>query len=323
MNCREARELFSAKADDLLTTEQRAALDGHLQGCADCRHEWERFRQTVSLLHSVGEARAPAGFARRVMEASRREPWHRRLLRGVFLPLHVRLPLEVAALVLVSTLAIFLYRQTPELQRAVEAPQSGVVASAPEAPAKSAEAEQAQGYGQTAAAPPAAPAPAEERQGVLQGAKERDEFARKQEAAPAPAEPPAVGGRLDAAREVQAPRGQDVQAPRAKDVQKSVAGKPELKAAARAQGPFHLMGLLRPKSPATLDTQLNDLVKQAGGILVRDADRVGPGSIVEVVIPRDAYPRLEEGLRQIGDFTIETRAKAFPDQVRIGLRISQ
>ncbi|MEK6666478.1 MAG: zf-HC2 domain-containing protein [candidate division NC10 bacterium] len=321
MNCHETRDLFSAKADDLLTTEQRAALDGHLQGCADCSREWERFRQTVSLLHSVQEGRAPAGFASRVIEAARREPWHRRLLRGVFLPLHVRLPLEVAALVLVSTLAIFLYRQTPELQRAVEAPQSGVVASAPEAPAKSAEAEQVQGYAKTEAAPPAAPAPAEERQGVLQDVKERDRLAKKQEA-PA-AELPVGAGRADAAREVQAPRGQDVQAPRAKDVQKSVAGKPELKAAARAQGPFHLMGLLRPKSPATLDTQINDLVKQAGGILVRDADRVGPGSIVEVVIPRDAYPRLEEGLRQIGEFTIETRAKTFPDQVRIGLRIAQ
>jgi hypothetical protein len=319
MNCHEARDLFSAKVDDLLTAEQRGALDGHLRGCADCPREWERFRQTVSLLHSVGEARAPARFAARVIEAARREPWHRRFLRGLFLPLHVRLPVEVAALVLVSTLAIFLYRQTPELQRAVEAPQSGVVAPASEAPAKSGEAEQVQGYAKSEAAPPLA----EERQGVLQGAKERDQFAGKQEAAPAPAQPPAAAGRTDAARELQTPRGQDVQAPRAKDVQKSVAAKPELKAAARAQGPFHLMGLLRPKSPATLDTQLNDLVKQAGGILVRDADRVGPGSIVEVVIPRDAYPRLEAGLREVGDFTIETRAKAFPDQVRIGLRIAQ
>ena len=307
MNCHETRDLFSAKADDLLTTEQRAALDGHLQGCADCSREWERFRQTVSLLHSVQEGRAPAGFASRVIEAARREPWHRRLLRGVFLPLHVRLPLEAAALVLVATVAIFLYRQTPELQRAAEAPRSGVVAPTSEAPAKSADLEQAQGYGQTAATPQA-PAPAEERQGALQEAKERDQFARKQEAAPAPAEPPAAAGRRDAARELQKPT-----APQ----------RSELKAAARAQGPFHLMGLLRPKSPATLDTELNDLVKQAGGILVRDADRVGPGSIVEVVIPRDAYPRLEEGLRQIGDFTIETRAKTFPDQVRIGLRIAE
>ncbi len=312
MNCHEARDLFSAKADDLLTAEQRAGLDAHLRSCADCPREWERFRRTVSLLHSVGEARAPAGFASRVIEAARREPWHRRFLRGVSLPLRVRLPLEVAALVLVSTLAIFLYRQTPELQRVVEAPQSGVVAPASEAPAKSADLEQAQGYAKTETEPPPAPAPAEERQGVLRGAKERDQVAGKQEA----------GGRTDAARELQAPRGQDVQAPRAKEAQKSVAAKPDLKAAARAQGPFHLLGLLRPKSPATLDTQLNDLVKQAGGILVRDADRVGPGSIVEVIVPRDAYPRLEEGLRQIGDFTIETRTKAFPDQVRIGLRIS-
>ena len=52
MNCHETRDLFSAKADDLLTTEQRAALDGHLQGCADCSREWERFRQTRSEEHT-------------------------------------------------------------------------------------------------------------------------------------------------------------------------------------------------------------------------------------------------------------------------------
>ncbi len=307
MNCHEARGLFSAKVDDLLTADQRAALDGHLRGCADCSREWERFRQTVGLLRSVGEARAPAGFASRVIEAARREPWHRRLLRSVFLPLHVKLPLEAVAVVLVSTLAIFLYRQTPELERAVEAPQSGVVAPASEAPAKTADLEQAQDYGKTAAEPQAVPSPTEQRQGALQEAKERDQVARKQEAAPALAEPPAAGGRLEA------PRG----------LQKSVATpRSDLKAAARAQGPFHLVGLLRPQSPVTVDAQLNDLVKQVGGILTRDAERIGPGSIVEVVVPRDAYPRLEAGLRQIGNFTVETRAQAFPDQVRIGLRIA-
>ncbi|MBI2152306.1 MAG: zf-HC2 domain-containing protein [Candidatus Rokubacteria bacterium] len=306
MTCHDARDLFSARVDGLLTAEQRVALEGHLQSCADCAREWDRFSRTVSLLHSVPEARAPAGFAARVLEAAGREPWPRRLLRNVFVPLHVKLPLEAAAIVLVSTLVIFLYRQTPELQRAAEAPPSaGIVTQASEAPAKSADVEQAQGYGKTAAAPQAAPPPAEERQGALQDVKERDRLAKKQEAAPA--EPPAVGGRLDATREAQ----------------KSVVPRSELKTAARAQGPFHLMGLLRPKSLATLDAELNGLVKEVGGVLVRDADRVGPGSIVEVVVPRDAYPRLEAGLRQLGDFTVETRAQTFPDQVRIGLRIAQ
>lgn len=284
MNCQEARELFSAKVDDLATREQRSALDGHLQGCADCAREWERFRQTVSLLHSVTEARAPAGFARRVVEAARPEPWHRRLLRGIFLPLHVKLPLEAAALVLVSTLVIVLYRQTAEFQRAVEGPVPAVTAPAAESPPKVAE------YG--ARREPEA-------------AMERDQPATKEEALPA--ERPSVGGQRDVSREAR----------------KSAAPAPESKGAARAQGPFHMVGLLRPTNREALDSQLGDLVKRVGGILVRAADRVEPGSIVEVVVPRDAYPRLLAGLRQIGDFTVETRAQTFPDQIRIGLRIAR
>ena len=132
----------------------------------------------------------------------------------------------------------------------------------------------------------------------------KDQPAAKEETVPA--ERPSVGGLTDVSREAR----------------KSAAPAPESKVAARAQGPFHLVGLLRPTGRETLDSQLGDLVKQAGGILVRDADRVGPGSIVEVIIPREAYPRLLAGLRQIGDFTVETRAKAFPDQVRIGIRIA-
>lgn len=305
MNCHEARGLFSAKVDDLATREQRSALDGHLQRCADCAREWERFRQTVGLLHSVTEARAPAGFARRVVAAPPPERWHRRLLRGIFLPLHVKLPLEAAALVLVSTLVIVLYRQTPEFQRAVEAPPSpGVTAAAPRSPPEVAQSEASRRPGESGSASQAMPL-AGPPQGALQDVKEKDRLEKKPEAAPA--EPESVGGRMDASREAR----------------KSAAPAAERKLAARAQGPFHLLGLLRPTNREGLDSQLGDLVKQIGGILVRDAERVGPGSIVEVVVPRDAYPRLLAGLRQIGDFTVETRARTLPDQMRIGIRIAE
>lgn len=179
--------------------------------------------------------------------------------------------MEAAALVLVSMLAVFLYRQTPEVRRAVEAPASpAVTAPAPEPPAKAGQAS-----------------------GRLEYFRTEKDRPSKEEA-------------LDAAREAR------TYAPPAA----------EPKLAVRAQGPFHLVGLLRPRNRDTLDSQLGDLVKQAGGILVRDADRVGPGSIVEVVLPREAYPRLEAGLRELGDFTVETRARTFPHQLRIGLRIA-
>lgn len=312
MTCQEARELFSAKADDLLTAEQGAALNGHFATCPDCPREWERFERTVNLLRSVGEARAPAGFARRVIEAAGREPLPRRLIRGIFVPIRVKLPLEAAALVLVSTLVILLYRQTPETQRAVEGPRApAVTAPAPPPPAKSAEVKAPQRVVKAAepeGTPPASapsPTPAEaERFGSLGAFQEKDRPGKKEEAAQA--EPPAVGGRTDVLSEAG----------------KSLAPSSVEKLAARAQGPFQLIARLRPKSLDSLQSQLNDLVKQVGGILVRDAEPMAVGSLVEVVVPRDAYPRLEIGLRQIGDFSVETRAPNFPDQVRIALRIT-
>lgn len=314
MSCHEARELFSANADELLAPDQRLALDRHLQGCAECAREWDRFRRTVSLLRSVEEARAPAGFARRVIEAAAREPWPRRLLRGIFLPLHVKLPLEAAAVVLVSTLVILIYRQTPELQRAAEGPRApAVTAPAPAPPpsrvAESEDVQRSRGPAEPKVAPPAvepASKQAEADGGLApEVAKEKDRLeTKKQEEALT--EAPAVGGRMDVPRQARKPA--------------TPAAEPEL--AARAQGPFHLVARLRPRSPDTLDSQLNDLVKQVGGILVRDAERVGRGSIVEVVVSRDAYPRLEAGLRQLGDFTVETRAPTLPDQVRVAVRIA-
>lgn len=38
MNCRTAQQLLSAERDGALTDNERAALDGHLAGCAACRH---------------------------------------------------------------------------------------------------------------------------------------------------------------------------------------------------------------------------------------------------------------------------------------------
>lgn len=118
MTCHDARELFSALVDDALSAAERGDLDAHLGGCAECRPELERFQSTVSLLHRVEPARAPAGFVDRVLAAARPVPWHRRLVRAVFLPWPVKIPLEAAALVLVGVTVALLFRGTPELQQA-------------------------------------------------------------------------------------------------------------------------------------------------------------------------------------------------------------
>src|SRR5213593_699944 len=117
MTCHDAREQFSALVDDALATEERAAVDAHLATCADCRRELQRFRDTVALVRAVGPVRAPAGFVDRALEAARPVPWYRRLVRGLFLPWPVKLPMEAAAIVLVAVGVALVYRGAPEIQQ--------------------------------------------------------------------------------------------------------------------------------------------------------------------------------------------------------------
>ncbi|MEK7700481.1 MAG: zf-HC2 domain-containing protein [candidate division NC10 bacterium] len=210
MTCHDARELFSALVDDALSAAERGDLDAHLGGCAECRRELERFQSTVSLLHRVEPARAPAGFVDRVLAAARPVPWHRRLVRAVFLPWPVKLPLEAAALVLVGVTVALLFRGTPELQQAARLEtRPPAVSEAPPHPASepkaaAPESKPAAPAPQPAADQFAAPAPsvadkrdAQESRDAFGKREERSNFrdeadaARRQDAAEAAPAPPA------------------------------------------------------------------------------------------------------------------------------------
>jgi hypothetical protein len=118
MTCHDARALFSDWTDDALSAADRAHLDAHLQQCAECRKELERFSATLALLHRIERPRAPGGFVDRVLATTSPVPWYRRLLQRLLLPLSVKLPAEVVALLLVAGLAVYVFQRTPELQRA-------------------------------------------------------------------------------------------------------------------------------------------------------------------------------------------------------------
>src|SRR5262245_49924024 len=105
MTCHDARATFSDLADQALPAAGRAACEAHLAECADCRREWEAFQRMLALLHDMPRLRAPAGFADRLLGAVQ-SPWHQRLLRRLFVPLPVKLPLEAAALVMIAVGAV-------------------------------------------------------------------------------------------------------------------------------------------------------------------------------------------------------------------------
>ncbi|MGI9862824.1 zf-HC2 domain-containing protein [Moorella naiadis] len=67
MECREAREFFSPYLDEELAREERAALEGHLEGCPACREELARWRELARALRGLKVAAAPPGFTAAVL----------------------------------------------------------------------------------------------------------------------------------------------------------------------------------------------------------------------------------------------------------------
>lgn len=353
MTCDDARELFSALVDDALSPEERGALDAHLAACPDCRRELEGFRRTVALVRAASPVRAPAGFVDRVLAAARPLPWYQRLARRVFVPLTVKLPLEAAAIVLVTFLAVHLYRETPDLQQASrpaapppavsEGPPPSGPPAAPSTPAPPPASSPA-----SAPAPTSAPAPPSVPQSAETAAKspqenaarlQRDEGAPDSRAAPQEAQKKeeSTGVLMDRARSSREGRA-DVESPPPGRPESSTAPPEQLTAEAKpksavppappsavsrmaALSAADVTGRLVAADRAAAESALVDLVARLGGaILARRAEN--EATVVEFQVPRAAYPALLEGFARIGRFTLDRAAGELPEPVRISLRLS-
>jgi hypothetical protein len=139
MNCKEVREQASAYLDQELGPADAAQLEQHLVGCVDCRQEIETLRKTVSLVGGLDPIETSTNFLGKVHEKIERGAKPRRIWAWLFEPLKVKVPLEVAGLLLVSTMTLYFYFKSPELsgESGVLAPLEGLKVARDEAKEKS------------------------------------------------------------------------------------------------------------------------------------------------------------------------------------------
>ncbi|MFQ5658596.1 MAG: zf-HC2 domain-containing protein [Candidatus Methylomirabilales bacterium] len=120
MRCEEIQDHLSAYLEDEVGPSERRAIEGHLLDCVRCRHELDLFRQTVSALQSMEEIDVPARLTAAIEAdvSARKSIWWQDLISRLFVPMHIKIPLQAAALVLISLGAVYLYRSSPELAQA-------------------------------------------------------------------------------------------------------------------------------------------------------------------------------------------------------------
>jgi hypothetical protein len=340
MTCHETREHLSAWLDEALDTSERAQVDAHLAGCADCRRELEALRSTISLLARVGPARAPAGFVDKVMSGCHPTPWHLRLGRLIFLPLSVKLPVEAGAVIVIALLGVYLLQSTPELRDATRRdspapvfrpePPAPVPSPAPPAPASPPLPEGAARLEK--AMPPATRnqresasvnRPAEQPPPMPEKRRETEQVAaplalpsapeQATAAAPLPraAAPSGAGSREGGADRPGADKGALVAPPAASSV---MSGK--------QQAVPLIVGTLTVRDKGEAERALADLISRSGAQEVgRRQD--GTATVVDVAVPPAAYAAFTKDLAALGSLRIAGASVAASIPVRLSIRVSE
>jgi hypothetical protein len=105
-DCQKIRELLSDYVDGVLDDETRDLVDQHLLVCTACREEMESMQSLVEELKSLEPVQAPEDFLDQLHERMIPRFSHRRMLRALFVPSRIKIPLELAT-ALTAAIMIF------------------------------------------------------------------------------------------------------------------------------------------------------------------------------------------------------------------------
>ncbi len=119
MNCSDARKIIQAQIEGRIPGDQQALIEGHLQSCEQCRLYAAELKKTIETLQGLEELKPPTGLTARVMKKIREEALPRKSwIERLFYPLHIKLPIEVMATLLITVAAILVYKNMgPELRQ--------------------------------------------------------------------------------------------------------------------------------------------------------------------------------------------------------------
>lgn len=117
MECAAILELLSEYIDGTLDSKAKEAVEKHISTCENCKQELSSLSSVVKELGSLDQVKAPADFLEKIHERMELRFSIDRLIRKLFVPFHIKIPLELAAAATVAILVVLVLNiQQPEIQ---------------------------------------------------------------------------------------------------------------------------------------------------------------------------------------------------------------
>jgi hypothetical protein len=119
MSCKDIERKLSAYLEGIVSSEEKKQIENHLSSCQMCRRAIEELKRTVELVKGLEQVESPPWFTQKIMSRVRAEQESKKnILQRLFYPLHIKVPLEAFATVLIAVAAVYLFRANePEMKR--------------------------------------------------------------------------------------------------------------------------------------------------------------------------------------------------------------
>ena len=120
MECADIQKKLSSYIDDALSPEERMLIDEHLTSCQECSVSLADMRKTLEYIQKLEDVEPPLWLTQKVMEKVKSEAKPKMgILQKLFYPLHIKLPIEAAAVFLIAVAAIYIFKTIqPEMKLA-------------------------------------------------------------------------------------------------------------------------------------------------------------------------------------------------------------
>jgi hypothetical protein len=97
MECARIKGRLSEYIDGTLDAKTRISVEDHVSICSDCKAELASLSALVEELGALETVKAPADFLEKIHEKMEPRADFYRILRKLFVPFHIKIPLELAA----------------------------------------------------------------------------------------------------------------------------------------------------------------------------------------------------------------------------------
>jgi hypothetical protein len=106
MECLRAKGLLTDYLDGILDSRSATQLEMHLSGCTGCRQQHDALKALVSELNRLEPVKSPPDFLDQIHERLESSSWRDTIVKKLFFPLRIKLPLELATATVMAVLII-------------------------------------------------------------------------------------------------------------------------------------------------------------------------------------------------------------------------